>query len=94
LFVRPFIPSDRRTPLLQVCCCGPGWQEISIDCCTAGVMRLANAGSATLSAYVVAEHSLITIDVMQLPCLVFHTSFRFYFFSFILFSHFLVRAVD
>ena len=57
-------------------------------------MRLANAGSATLSAYVVAEHSLITIDVMQLPCLVFHTRFRFYFFSFILSSHFLVRAVD
>jgi len=30
-------------------------QEISIDCCTVGVRRV-NAGSATLSAYVVAEH--------------------------------------
>jgi len=23
------------SPLVQVCCCGPGWQDISIDCCTA-----------------------------------------------------------
>jgi len=27
------VPSGRRTPL-RVCCCGPGGQEISIDCCT------------------------------------------------------------
>jgi len=27
------VPSGRRTPLLQVCCCGPGQQEMSIDCC-------------------------------------------------------------
>jgi len=26
------VPSDHRTPLLQVCCCGPGGHEISIDC--------------------------------------------------------------
>jgi len=32
-------------PLLQVCCCGPGGQEIAIDCCSSGV-RWANAGSA------------------------------------------------
>ena len=38
-------------PLLQVCCCRPGGQEISIDCCSSGV-RLVNAGSATLPAYV------------------------------------------
>jgi len=38
-------------PLLQVCCCGPGGQEISIDCCSSGGRR-AKAGSATLSAYV------------------------------------------
>ena len=39
-------------PLLQVCCCGPGGQEIWIDCCTAGAQqqRRANAGSATLPA--------------------------------------------
>ena len=37
--------------LLQVCCCGPSGQEISIDCCSSG-MRQANLGSATLSAYV------------------------------------------
>ena len=37
--------------LLEVCCWGPGGQEISIDCCSSGVRR-ANADSATLSAYV------------------------------------------
>jgi len=30
------VPLGRRTPLLRVCCCGPGGQEISVDCCTAG----------------------------------------------------------
>ena len=30
------VPSDRHTPLLRVCCCGPSGQTISIDCCTAG----------------------------------------------------------
>ena len=41
-------PSVRLSvPLLRVCCCGPGGQKISIDCCTAGVRR-ANAGSGTL----------------------------------------------
>ena len=49
-------------PLLQVCCCGPGGQEISIDCCSSGVRR-ANAGSAPLSAYVVAEHWLVCVVV-------------------------------
>ena len=43
-----------ENPLLQSCCCGPGGQEIPVDCCTAGaqLQRRANAGSATLSAYV------------------------------------------
>ena len=36
---------------LRVCCRGPDAQEISIDCCS-GVVRRANAGNATLSAYV------------------------------------------
>ena len=35
-------------------------QKISIDCCTAGVRRT-NAGSATLSAYVVAERGLVKL---------------------------------
>ena len=26
-------------PLVQVCCCGPGRQEISIDCCVAGARQ-------------------------------------------------------
>jgi len=28
-------PFARRTPLQRVCCCGPGQQAISIDCCPA-----------------------------------------------------------
>jgi len=39
------------TPLLQVCCCEPGGQEISIDYCSSGV-RWTYASSATLSANV------------------------------------------
>jgi len=50
------VPSGRWTPLLQVCCCGSGGHEISVDCCSSGLRR-ANVGSATLSAYVVAEQT-------------------------------------
>jgi len=32
-------PFCLRTPLPRVCCCGPGEQEISIDCCTAGAQQ-------------------------------------------------------
>jgi len=28
-----------RSPPLRVCCCVPGWQGISIDCCTAGAQQ-------------------------------------------------------
>ena len=31
---RPSVQSGRRTPLLRVCCCGPGGQQMSIDCPT------------------------------------------------------------
>ena len=41
-----------RCPLLQFCCCGPGQQEISIDCCTAGAQQHRMVGTSTLSAYV------------------------------------------
>ena len=34
--VRTSVPSGRSTPLLRVYCCGPGSQEMSTDCCTAG----------------------------------------------------------
>jgi len=34
--VRPSVPSGCRTPLLQVCCCGLGGHEMSIDCCMVG----------------------------------------------------------
>jgi len=44
LGIRPSIPSfSRRTPLQQVCCCGPGGQEIAIDCCTAGTQQQTQA---------------------------------------------------
>jgi len=45
------VSSGRHTPLLRVCCCGPGGQEISTDCCTAGAQP--NASSATSSADVI-----------------------------------------
>jgi len=53
-------------PLLQVCCCGPSRQEISISCCTAGVRR-PNAGSATLSAYILAERRLVCLRDRRVP---------------------------
>ena len=51
--------SVRPSVLLQVCCCGPGRQEMSIDCSTAHSSLVCHAGSATLSAYVIAEHRLV-----------------------------------
>jgi len=51
-------PYRYPNPPLQVCCCKPGGQEILIDCCSSGVRRT-NAGSAALSAYVVAERRLV-----------------------------------
>jgi len=33
--LRLSVPFARRTLLLRVCCCGPGEQEMSIDCCPA-----------------------------------------------------------
>ena len=59
--VRLSVRLSHRPPLLRVCCCGRGGQQISIDCCTAGWVAVsssraaarhtaANAGSATLSA--------------------------------------------
>jgi len=37
--VRSSVPYGRRSPRLRVCCCGPGGQEISIHCCTAGAQQ-------------------------------------------------------
>jgi len=30
------VQSSHCMPLLQICCCGPDGQKISIDCCMAG----------------------------------------------------------
>ena len=62
LGVRPSVSQsvlfDRHTPLLRVCCCGPGGQETPIDRCTAGGPAVSSSlgaavecgYSATLSA--------------------------------------------
>jgi len=42
----------------RVCCSAPGGQEILICCGGAAAARRANAGSATLSAGVEAEHRM------------------------------------
>jgi len=67
LSIRPF---DRPAwalaahPLLQVCCCGPGGQEISIHRYTGGV-QWAYAGSATLSAYVGSKTQTCFMCIVQ-----------------------------
>ena len=59
------VPSSCHTPLLQVCSCGPGGQEILIRLL---LQWQVNAGTAVLSAYTVAEHRLVsqTIHCSQL----------------------------
>ena len=49
---RPSVHSGHHTPLLRVCGCGSGRQQILTDCCTVGAQeqRQPNAGSAVLSA--------------------------------------------
>jgi len=50
--------------LLQVWCWVPGRQEVSIDCRTTG-MWWSNVGSATLPAYVLAEHTCVVFFIEQ-----------------------------
>jgi len=46
LSARLSVPSiDRCSSVRQVCCCGPGGQEIAIDCCTAGAQQQLRAVS-------------------------------------------------
>jgi len=59
LSVRPSL-CPYSGPLQKPADAGLLLQKISIDCCTAGVRRT-NAGSATLSAYVVAERGLVKL---------------------------------
>jgi len=59
------VPSSRLTPLLQLCCCGPaGRRYISrlLHGAQQRGVQLANAGSATLSAYAVAEHGFVLLN--------------------------------
>ena len=63
--VRLSVPSSRLTPLLQLCCCGPaGRRYISrlLHGAQQRGVRLENAGSATLSAYAVAEHGFVLLN--------------------------------
>ena len=39
---RPSVPSGCHMPLLQVCCCEPTRQEISIDCFTVGGLAVSS----------------------------------------------------
>ena len=57
--IQPSILSGCCTLLLQVCCCGPNGQEISIDCCI--VNRLAASSNCTVAQYAAA-------NVGQVPC--------------------------
>jgi len=63
-------------PLVRVCCCGPGGQEISIDCCTAGgqQQRRPDAGSATSSADVGSRTQTCSVANEQLRQ--FYAAFR------------------
>jgi len=57
--VRLSVCPTAANPPLQICCCGPGGQEMPIDRCSSGVRR-ENAGSGALSAYVGSwRHSCI-----------------------------------
>ena len=49
--IRPSVSSSYRPLHLQrVCCCGPGGQEISIDCCTAGARQQPRRSSTAASS--------------------------------------------
>ena len=50
----------RRKPLRRVCCCGPGGQEISIDCHTAGAQQQMRAVSRC-QLTPEAEHRLLVL---------------------------------
>jgi len=53
------VPSfERYTQLLQVCCCGPSSQEISIDCCTAGAQQ----------PHIVSCHRKLNLFLFGLVC--------------------------
>jgi len=49
--VCPSVSCARCHSVRRVCCCEPGGQEISIDCCTSGAAAV-NAGNATFTAAV------------------------------------------
>jgi len=44
---------------LRVCCCGPGRQETSIDCCTAGGLAVSSSSSGLGQRHVVSCQAII-----------------------------------
>jgi len=52
---------DRCNSVRRVCCCGPGGQETSIDCCTAAP----RGNGAAAAAFATADHRLIEVAVMS-----------------------------
>jgi len=61
--VRPSVPSGRRTPMLRVCCCGPGVQQISIDCCSAGAQRQSRRSNAARRPNASVKHQKMQTDL-------------------------------
>ena len=59
------VPSDRRTPLLKVCCCGPGGHEILIDCCSSGGRM--RAVPRCQHSQVAVRHKLVVIPSSHRP---------------------------
>jgi len=53
------VPFTCRSPLPRVCCCGPGEQEISIDCCPA----LSSSRAAARRAAANADNARLSADV-------------------------------
>ena len=47
----------------QVCCCGPGSQQISSDCCTGGWLAVSNSHIAACCIAANAESATLSADV-------------------------------
>ena len=57
--------STAANPLLQVCCCGPSEQEISIDCCTASAQQQRRVAGECGQYHVVSVHEKLNTDVLH-----------------------------
>jgi len=51
-------------PLLRVCCCGRGEQEILVDCCTAGAKQQRRAAGECGQCHVVSVRRKLNTDLL------------------------------